>query len=108
MLWKKERKEDSDVLKRFSEMLVSFERVIKTAERIYCSKCWTEMSEGASGRLIYRSECLEKEAVEENIKVVVEMLTKRIAIDEKHGYNTHSNGMQEALKIVKEVMKYNG
>lgn len=108
MFLKKKMKEDSDILKRFSEMLVSFERVIKTAERIYCSKCWTEMSESASGRPIYRSKCWETEAAEENIKVVVERITKRIAIHEKNGYSTYSNGMREALEIATEVMKYNG
>lgn len=122
MIWKNKRKEDSDTLKRFGEMLLSFEHVIKTAERIYCSKCWSEMQGSAASGGMYRSKCWEEETreleaavkkvayKEEQLQEAMNLMREHIALcmsceEESSLQRGKVEGLEDALTILMEVME---
>lgn len=54
------QKNNRDILKHLDEALVRFERAIKTAERVYCAKCWSKTPEDQAHEVIRAEEILRK------------------------------------------------
>jgi hypothetical protein len=110
------KEENIEALKHFEDLLICYERVIETMERIYRLKSRSEMSLDSERDSVYHLECWNDRKRIEKIKAAIKLMEEK-----RDEYNEEANfvhyesgfahacgrveGMETSLRILKSVME---